>query len=149
MKCKKIQKKLSAFMDGELDEQQQELVQTHLQDCRDCQEALEHLNRIDRVLGEVSEMAVQPFFLSRLHARLQSEVSPPRSLHLAWTYGKFLAPVAVVFGLGLGALLGVQLARNFSPGAETTAAAESIAYTDVFSEIPSGSLTESYMDLNN
>lgn len=148
MKCKKIQKRLSAFMDGELERLEHERFQAHLQNCKRCQEQLALLSRVDWLLDDAPDMPAQPFFLSRLQARLCSEKSQPLSLHLAWAYSKFLAPAAVVVGLGLGALLGIQLARNFNTSAETTVVTESITYTDVFSDAPSGSLTESYLDLN-
>jgi anti-sigma factor RsiW len=51
MKCRNIQKKLSAYQDRELEPREQEQVRSHLLICRACREQVAELERVWQTLG--------------------------------------------------------------------------------------------------
>ena len=50
MRCKRIRKKLAAYLDGELDERQKALVKRHLLECAKCRKEADLLGRISYLL---------------------------------------------------------------------------------------------------
>ena len=58
MKCERVQIKLSAYMDGELDASLHREIADHLKQCPECREELEELSGADTLLRGLP--AVQP-----------------------------------------------------------------------------------------
>ncbi len=62
MRCRNVQKKLSAYQDRELKPREQEEVSRHLLDCQSCREQYEKLERVWQTLGELEEIRPDPWF---------------------------------------------------------------------------------------
>ena len=52
MECHEIQKKLEAFLDGELPPEESDIVNAHLEFCADCQREFEKISAVDRMVAE-------------------------------------------------------------------------------------------------
>ncbi len=113
MKCAKIKRRLSAYLDGELDAATAEMVTDHLRRCTNCSAEAERLQRAYYLLGEGSELPADPFFVTRLRARLSAADGGTISSTLQrWTW-RLVMPAAVVVGLFFGVMLGTQIQQNW------------------------------------
>lgn len=53
MKCEKIRELLAGYQDGELDDNQREMVDNHLAECIECRQELARLDKVKEVTGKV------------------------------------------------------------------------------------------------
>ncbi len=72
----KIRMNLSAFKDGELDEDLKDLILQHLQSCDSCREELNEFDKIDSMLGGLPEISVPQTFASDIIVKSRAEKSP-------------------------------------------------------------------------
>jgi hypothetical protein len=72
MKCARIKKLLSDYVDGILDEEDAGLLEVHLADCRRCQKELVSLRALVSELNQLESVKAPPDFLDQLHQRLAS-----------------------------------------------------------------------------
>lgn len=68
---KKYLSRISAFVDGELDEEARDLLKEHLKSCRDCETALEDFRRLKELASRASHFRINPYFLTRIKATLE------------------------------------------------------------------------------
>ena len=66
MNCSQIKKKLSAFMDDELDEATSRLIKEHLKDCPPCREYLHEFREVDNLLYGLPRNDPNPDFSQRV-----------------------------------------------------------------------------------
>jgi hypothetical protein len=111
-----IQIKLSAYLDGELKQQERLEVENHLQTCQGCREELEELKRVSSLLRE-SRM---PEFTSPMDFKAQVMLQLPRRDETGQEKSKtkflWVAPVMVVV-----AFIFVQVTLNLSTWVELAA----------------------------
>ncbi len=62
MKCEKIAKNLSAYLDGELDEKEEQAVYEHLKTCPGCKKELAILSKQDEYIKQLKQVAPSPEF---------------------------------------------------------------------------------------
>ncbi len=77
MKHDKIQRNLSAYKDGELDEDLRDQVSRHIEACDACREELMKLDRIDSLVRGLPELVIPGSFASEIIARTQSVKTGP------------------------------------------------------------------------
>jgi anti-sigma factor RsiW len=68
----KVRMHLSAFKDGELNENLKDLILRHLQSCDSCREELGEFERIDSTLRGLPQISVSNTFTSEILARTQA-----------------------------------------------------------------------------
>lgn len=73
MKCKELHNKLIFFLEGDLPEREMEQVKVHLSGCPDCKLFAEELNKTLNVLETEKSPAVNPFFYTRLKAKMEAQ----------------------------------------------------------------------------
>jgi predicted anti-sigma-YlaC factor YlaD len=155
MRCRNVQKKLSAYQDKELDPGQQEQVKTHLLSCRACQEQYAEFERVWQTLGEFEEIHPDPWFYPQLIEKIK-EPREGRSIpRLRWAWRLLPAPVIasilLVIGLLAGTYLGNILARcDFSPFQpdRTTYSQEALFDSlKVFDPASPGTLAHGYLQM--
>ena len=56
MKCRQVQKKLSAFQDGELDSPEAKRISDHLESCSACRERYGEMEKVWQALGDFKEI---------------------------------------------------------------------------------------------
>jgi hypothetical protein len=76
MKCKRIHKSLTAFLDGELSEPKRRSVAVHLAGCEACGRAMEDIRKTLCWAETWQDREVSPGFLIRLRARIRREEAP-------------------------------------------------------------------------
>ena len=146
MKCHNIIRKLSAYMDGELSEEDKTQVASHIQECPDCARALRGLSRAWDTLEWLPETDPPPHFFIRLKARMASVKEKRKE---RWIEGVLL-PASAVAVIGIGILIGSLVGKNGdiingSMGAEEEWI--SSLYLDRFDDVPSASLGDAYLEL--
>ncbi len=151
MICKKVQNRLSAYLDGELDARTSSQIALHLQECPNCHLEFERLQKLNAFLEVEESLPADPYFLSRLRARLRYQDRKSPVVPKTWRWAeRALVPITVAFGLAFGIFLGTHLTEKLSLNADPAAkVSDSYLDEDVFSAIPQGSLTAEYTSLNH
>jgi anti-sigma factor RsiW len=152
MKCRTIQKKLSAYQDGELKPREEKELRRHLQDCHSCKEAYENLERVWRAIGGLEEIRPDPWLYRRLAGRIHERkhgglAALRRVLQLAG--GQAAASIFLIAGLAAGAYLGRNLVEHDLLHFKSTPVADSrsafLTSMKVFDPAPPGTLAEGYL----
>ena len=142
MKCRMIKRRLSAFIDGELDASLNEQINTHLQRCLDCQNAWHAANQAWDMLDVLPEPKTVPYLYTRIKARIASiKVYDP----FHWMRN-VLVPLSTAAAVALGIFLGSLASLN----GNTTTVDEEWANSEVidqFEDFPNASLGDAYAQL--
>ncbi len=151
MICKNLKNRLSAYLDGELDARTSSQIALHLEECSSCKFEFERLQKLNMFLEAEQPLPADPYFLSRLRARLRNEDRKMPVVSNAWRWAaRALVPVTIAVGLVFGIFLGTHLTEKLSSDADTAfKISDSYFDEDVFSAIPQGSLTAEYTSLNH
>ena len=155
MKCRSVQKKLSAYQDRELDPIEQEQVRSHLLSCRACREQYAELDRIWQTLGELQEIRPDPWF----YPQVVRKIREPRQQGLLPTIERFFQPLrtpaiaSILLAIGIlgGAYLGNILIRcdflPFQPERPTYTQEALFVSLKVFDPAPPGTLAHGYLQM--
>ncbi len=145
MRCSRVQRKLSPFIDNELTGRQKEEIENHLKICRTCRETYESMLKFwqELVLPPIPELA--PFLYTRILARLseKSSVKPHQWLQ------RILVPlsttVAVILGIVIGSIVG---ASGNVPDSVSVAENNITSSIDLgaFDDMPESSLGQIYYE---
>ena len=127
MECHEVQQRLSAWLDGELDEAAGTKLTAHLKGCEACRREWRELTLLDAALGRLVA-PVPPGLAEKVAARVR------RPRRRQW-----LQNVALAACLVLGISLGGTMARSFYTATPTETGTE-VASLEVFHDFPQGSL---------
>ena len=149
MKCREIQGKLSAFLDGELSEKEASRIAKHLSGCQKCQREAASLSSVWDQLGEIREVDPSPYFWTRLDARITQAEEQHFSLGKVWVgLNRLLLPAtaiaASVIGLWIGGAI-YDVHQGKQPEAWEQVATS--LYLDVLDAFPSQSIGSTYVEL--
>ncbi|TSA47052.1 MAG: hypothetical protein D4R56_02790 [Deltaproteobacteria bacterium] len=155
MRCHRIQKRLSAYQDGEVGGKERERIAIHLEGCPACRSALAEQEQAWQSLENIPEIQASPGFERRLFERINA-VPEPRSrwrfLWVSWIYRAYPAPamaaVLLLVGTVLGGYLGNALVSGFSSAPvqmQASRAGTDIVSFRVFSAAPPGTLGDGYL----
>jgi anti-sigma factor RsiW len=112
MKCPQVRKKLSAFVDGQGAGGDRAGISRHLESCSDCRQYVGELQRVSDDLSLIEDVAVRPYFLTRVKQRIGDQKSSRR---MRWSLPVWIRRVAIPAGavacIALTALLGSSLGR--------------------------------------
>ena len=150
MKCRKIKKYLSAYVDGQTGQTSQSQIEAHLQTCDECSAQVEQYRQMWEWLGEEVTLKPNPFFAAKVWRRIREIEAPPEP-KIQWLrrFELLLVPATVAAGLVLGILLGSQLTSEIDTSRSYSSTAAEIIDNSVqaFSDLPEGSLTAAYENL--
>ncbi len=118
MKCSKVLKLLSRYLDRELSGPEQEAVNRHLAECAGCRQGYELLQAEHRLLRSVTVPEISPYFTARTLARIGALKPAPVLPKLLW---QTAVSLLVLAGIGLGIMLGSTLATGSSASPELAA----------------------------
>ena len=157
MKCRNIQKKLSAYQDRELKPREQEEVSKHLLSCQSCREQYEKLERAWQTLGELEEIRPDPWFYPQLIRKVketrQKRVLPAAQHVFQLLRTPAIASILVTVGIVAGSYLGNIVVRcDFLPFQPTQPTYSQEAFFDslkVFDPAPPGTLAHGYLQMAN
>jgi len=152
MKLKKIQKKLSAYLDGELDKKQAKEIEYYINHYPELRSEYCRLQKINDLLDSHQHTISDPFFMTRLKTLLQQEQHVKSVLlkRFNWVV-KLLIPATVVAGLFVGMLLGMAIQERIhkTDNSVKNEIAREYFGSKVLSSIPEGSITETYIKLSS
>ena len=157
MKCRQVQKRLSAFQDDELKPQERARVSDHLESCSACRERYEEMGKVWQDLENLKEIPPEPGFYGQLSRKIK-EINEPRSpVGFRWLF-EFFSPswatsALLVGGLLLGTFLGNTLVKNellpFQQNRTYSQAAAEVFSLRAFDPVPPGTLGERYLRMAN
>lgn len=149
--------RLSAFLDGEVTEEEGKEIAEHLDVCLQCQREAEELSEIGELFGSLQDAEVPPYFLAHLKQRILEE---DRASSRFWSYGlagrfglqKIVVPACATVLFLFSLLLGNRLGRTIYEGRREDAVtpdaqlSEDLGLTS-FDDFPEGSLGDEYIRL--
>jgi predicted anti-sigma-YlaC factor YlaD len=156
MKCHSIQKKFSAYQDGELKLQEREEVSRHLLNCQSCREQYEKLEQVWQTLGELEEIGPDPWFYRQLARKINQPHEQGLLQALQRVFQTLRAPAIASIILLIGILAGTYFGNilvqfdflpfqhkpvNYSQGKTL------FSSLGVFDPVPSGTLADGYLRL--
>src|SRR4030042_6774370 len=109
MKRSQVQKRLSAFQDGELKPQEQERVSRHLKSCSACRERYAEMEKLWQALGDFKEIIPQPGFYGQLVKKINESNETRSPVGFQWLFQFFSSPWATSTLLIVGILMGTFL----------------------------------------
>ena len=154
MKCSQVQKRLSAFQDGELKPQEGERVNDHLESCSACREQYAEMEKVWQALGDFKEILPEPEFYGQLVKKINYSDETRIPVRFSWFFQIFSSPWAtatlLIAGILVGTFLGNILAKSDLFPFQQNQPAYSRAASEVFSlkvfdPIPPGTLADKYM----
>ena len=153
MNCRRIQKKLSAYQDGELKRLEQEEIGRHLLMCRSCREEHEKLERVWQALGRLEEIPSDPWFYPQLVRKMKEPRKRgllPTLQHVFQIFGApAIASIILVIGLVAGSHMGSILAKRdlfpFQSNPVGDSQSAFFASMRVFDPAPPGTFAEGYL----
>jgi anti-sigma factor RsiW len=153
MKCSSVQKRLSAYQDGELKPAEREEFNSHLLSCRSCREKYEQLERVWRSLEGLEQIRPEPGFYAQLVKRIgrQGEhgLFPALRRFFQVVGAPAIASVILVIGLVVGIYLGANLVRHGLFPSQSISVRDSeqsfFASMRVFDPAPPGTFAEGYL----
>ncbi len=154
MKCSKVQKKLSAYQDGELEPQEREQVKSHLLSCQVCSEQFDTLERTWQSLGELKEIHPDPWF----YRQLVRKIKEPRERGLLQGFQRVFpmlrvpafASILLAIGILVGAYLGnIMTQCDFLPFQHEPTNSQEALFDSlkVFDPAPPGTLAHGYLQM--
>jgi anti-sigma factor RsiW len=149
MKCYKIKKRLSAYFDGEIAEEEKKIISEHLAGCEKCQEELAVFSKVRDSLRVLRGMDVPPYFMTRLRQQIREETQPlPFFERIRSVVISAATAAAVVVSLLIGNQAGRILYQSIATSANSqTTETANIFGSNAFEEFPDGSLSDIYNDL--
>jgi predicted anti-sigma-YlaC factor YlaD len=151
MKCQAIEKKLSAFQDGELSVSEKEQVERHLAGCHSCREQHVKLQQAWQALGDLTEIRPSLEFYKRVFQKISQESGRGvlESLWGNWGLRVLPSPVIASVILAIGILCGTYIGNSlfqFGPFHSAASSSEGGFLTSlrVFDPAPPGTLADSY-----
>ncbi|HEX7320054.1 MAG TPA: anti-sigma factor [bacterium] len=112
MKCSKIQKKLSNYLDNALPDNEKDVIADHLLTCATCQAEFSTLKKLHNTLGLLDDMPVPDEFSAKLIGKIKTleknrEITMPFSV-----FGRTIMAAACVAVILLSILFGNHIGRT-------------------------------------
>jgi anti-sigma factor RsiW len=155
MKCRNVQKKLSAYQDRELEPKEQEQVKSHLLSCRACREQYAEFERVWQTLKELQEIRPDPWFYSQLVRRVKEPRERVLLPSLQWVFQMLRTPAIASILLAIGILAGTYLGNTlvrcdflpFQPERPTYSQEALFDSLKAFDPVPPGTLAHGYLQM--
>ena len=149
MKCAMIKKKLSAYLDGEISEEERTAIMEHLEQCEECRGELTSLSKVVDILSGIEGIEVSPYFMTRLRQQIREQAKPEPFLQRIRSMVLSAATaVAVAVSLFAGSQMGRTIYQSIAQTPELKGAATSDVFgLGAFEEFPDGSLSDIYNEL--
>ena len=149
MKCSKIKKRLSAYLDGEMPGQERRIISEHLKQCEECRAELAALSSVVDALETIEGFEVPPYFMTRLRQAVREQEKPMPFLQRMRSLAISAATaVGVIASLFIGNQAGKNLYQTITRTSEPVVAeTDNVFGLGAFDEFPEGSLSDIYDEL--
>ena len=119
MKCKTLHKKIIFFIEGELPAKEMEQIKLHLSECTDCAAFAEEMKKTFALLESEKSPAVNPFFYTRLKAKIENRAEAENEKYSNPVWVKILQPaffsVLLIAGIYSGIKIGQPVVKKGEP----------------------------------
>ena len=115
MECQDIRKNLSAYLEGMVSPEDQELIDQHLASCRACSAALYELNRTGEVLKNLKEVEPPPWMTQKIMVRVREEAESRRGFIQKLFYPLHIKVPLEAFATVLVAVIAVYVFKAVEP----------------------------------
>lgn len=130
MDCKTLHRKMIFYIDGELPIPEMEKIKIHLDECSECAAFYEEMKKTLDVLTAEKQREINPFFYTRLKARMENQATIQTVFNQNRIWAKVLQPafftVLLLAGIYSGIKIGQPVTANNSSA--TYSAQEMIPY---------------------
>lgn len=111
MRCRKVTRRLLAFLDGEIGEREKERIARHLKTCGVCGEEAKTLSSLWTLLDEGKEtITPSPYFWNKLEQRIAHAERDANVFGKLWErLNRAFIPAAVTAALIIGLFIGTRL----------------------------------------
>ncbi|MGB3340442.1 MAG: zf-HC2 domain-containing protein [bacterium] len=147
MNCSQVQKRISAYLDGEIRDNERQLIEEHIKTCTQCSKELTALTELGTTLDTLKGIQVPTYFRAHVKQRIKDQafVQIPFFEKIRRVVFPLAATAAIVVSLLFGNYIGKSLYQNV---AEITTQ-ENSEVAGVFglsslNEFPEGSLSNVY-----
>ena len=148
MHCTEVRDRLSACLDGELPEAENQETAEHLRVCAACNAALEQMRKADSLLDADVPPPVPHGFADRVMVAAKAKERRPTSMPVPLWRALLRIAAAVLIGLGIGGWMASDLWRDSEAPTATDQTDVAEAYNlDALADAPDGSLADSYLSL--
>lgn len=114
MKCKALHKKLIFFLEGDLPSTEMEQIKIHLLECAHCEAFAEDLKKTLGVLETEKSPAVNPYFYTRLKAKLENRELEQKQAIWQPAFLRVLQPAVFSILLIAGIYTGIKIGQPAS-----------------------------------
>ena len=111
MKCKTLHKNLIFFLEGELPEKEMAVIKAHLSECETCASFVKEMRQTLRIIETEKSPAVNPFFYTRLKAKLENQGDAEEKYAVWPAFVRVLQPVAFSILLVIGIYTGIKIGQ--------------------------------------
>lgn len=150
MRCGRIRKMMSAYIDDELTSSAKEAFLLHIGKCKRCGKELEEAQAVHQLFAKAERTPAPYGFTLRVMANLEPEYLPGKSIRDLFTLRPFLPKAAaVVMMLAVmvfGIITGTHLATNSARNPEQATIKQELAL-DLFQATPPDSIGGAYADM--
>ena len=115
MKCRDIENKLSAYLEGIVSPKEKEGVENHLSSCQMCRKALEELRRTNALVKGLEQVEPPPWFPQKIMTRVRAEQESRKSILQRLFYPLHIKVPLEAFATVLIAVAAVYLFRANEP----------------------------------
>lgn len=155
--CKRIEKKLSAYQDGELGFEERAKMKAHLQDCEACRRKSVDIEQVWEGLGQLSEIRPDAGFYVKLERKIELESEHIFLRKLRNVFYLLPNPAAAFALLLAGILLGIYAGNTLTgeglwpmPRRESIyTGGVTLASLSAFDPLPPGTLATGYIQMAN
>jgi len=111
MNCKKYQKQILSFLDGELHQDMANELSNHIKECKTCSDVLVKLANANTIIAsEKSEFKADPFMAARVLAKVKNKEVDYSSKVVSLRYYTVASLAAA--GIAIGILIGTLYSTN-------------------------------------
>ena len=99
LKCSKVRKNLSAFLDNELNSEMRKQIELHILECTDCRREIEKLKEMISLVGKTERPEAPPYLWESTKRRLEEFQTHPSGMEVSFKIPKwsFIPAGAVIF----------------------------------------------------
>lgn len=124
MKCKTLHKKLIFFLEGDLSEKEAREIKLHLNECAGCAAFAADMKKTLDIIQVEKSPEVNPFFYTRLKARMEKEDTREKQPVGFPVWEKVLQPALFSLLLLAGIYTGIKIGQPANTGSDQNIFAE-------------------------
>ena len=111
MKCNDLHNKIIFFLDAELPVKEMQEIKLHLAECAECNAFTEEMKKTFKILSDEKRPEVNPFFYTRVKAKLEKQLEAKKGFVLKPALVKILQPAFFSILLIAGIYTGIKIGQ--------------------------------------